>query len=57
MAAHPVKGDTMSENEPDRPAPDDPATGEPGEADILFPEKEDPADILHPEQDDSDSDD
>jgi class 3 adenylate cyclase/tetratricopeptide (TPR) repeat protein len=57
MTAHPVKGDTMSENEPDRPAPDDPATGQPGEADILFPETEDPADILHPEQDDSDSDD
>jgi tetratricopeptide (TPR) repeat protein len=57
MAAHPAKGDTMSENEPDRPAPDDPATGEPGEADILFPEKEDPAEILFPEQDDSDSDD
>jgi hypothetical protein len=47
----------MSDNEPDRPAPDEPETGEPAETDILFPEGEDAPDILHPEQDDSDSDD
>jgi tetratricopeptide (TPR) repeat protein len=57
MAAHPVKGDTMSENEPDRPAPEDPGSEDPPETDMLFPEKEDPADILFPEKDDPDSDD
>jgi tetratricopeptide (TPR) repeat protein len=44
MVTHPVKGATMSEQEP--------------EVDILFPEKEDDdsEDVLHPEQDDSDDD-
>ena len=49
IGAHPVEGDTMSEHDPDRPAPDSPAEDEqaPG-ADFLFPETE------KAEKDDSD---
>jgi class 3 adenylate cyclase/tetratricopeptide (TPR) repeat protein len=55
MAAHPVEGDSMSEHDPDRPAPDSPED-HPGDTDILHPEE----DILFPEKEadsDDDSDD
>jgi hypothetical protein len=56
MAAHPVEGETMSEHDPDRPAPDSPSEGQDPGTDILFPDPDPGHDILHPEQDDSDSD-
>jgi class 3 adenylate cyclase len=50
MVAHPVKGDAMSENDPDRPAPDAPDEEAAPGADFLWPEKEEESD----EQDDGD---